>query len=261
MPIIPNGLFEGLADRLAEQADIMSTAFTDAQQEGGGFFYPRIHSGIAALGNFDVENTLISSANAFDQNTLSGSTFSTLYADVINAHESHAVAEGASSLNDFLNVSGINVDVYYEEVFFNVKGSHLEGRNVFLDRQIDLGTVDITSSGVGTFTDDQALGVGAGVVSSTNHAAAIIDAIPTVNMGATDLVLAVQLQEETPFPGDGQRVASRNVTITSGVLSGVPTEVGTGSEPFLDVTDVIIAGGNASDAVVFRSRIDRLRAL
>lgn len=260
MAIIPNSLFEGLADRLAEQADLMSTAFTDAQQVGGGFFYPRIHSGVASLGNFAVENTLISSANALDQNTLSGTTFSNIYSDVINAHEAHAVAEGASDLNAFLNVSGINVDPYYEEVFFQVKGSHLEGRNVFLDRQLDMGTVDITSSGVGTFTDDQALGIGAGVVSSTNHAAAVIDAIPTVAMVA-DLTLAVQLQEEVPFPGDGERAVSRNVTITSGVLSGVPTELGTGSETFLDVTDVIIAGGSTSDQVIFRSRIDRLRAL
>ncbi len=260
MPIISNSLFEGLADRLAEQADIISTAFTDAQQEGGGFFYPRIHSGVASLGDFAVEDSLIKSANELDGDTLSGSTFSVIFADVINAHQSHVVAEGSSDLNQFLNVSGINVDVYYEEVFFQTKGSHLEGRNVFLDRQIDLGTVDITSSGVGTFTVGEALGIGAGAVSQTNHAAAVLDAIPTAAITA-DLILAVQLQEEVPFPGDGERAASRNVTITSGVLSGVPTEVGTGGEVFLDVTDVIIAGGGASDQVIVRSRIDRLRAL
>ena len=258
-PVIANSLFKSIADRLAKQADILATACTQAQAPGGGLYYPRIHQGVAAAGNFPVENDLIDSANEFDANTLSGTIFPNIFTSMISAQESHVVAQKASSLDAFLNISGINVDPNYENAYFLCKGNHLNARNTFLDRQAAMGTVDLTSSGVGTFTDGEAIGTGTGKTSDTNHAAAELDAIPMVTIGANNLVLAVQLLAEI-YP-DGSVAASRNVTIPTGTTSGVPTQVGSAGEAFLDITNVILAGGNASDQVVFVSRKERTRAL
>ena len=258
MPIISSSLFQDLADRVAKGAELMATAFTQAQAVGGGSFYPRIHQGVTAAGNYDVENALIDSANDLDDNTLSGTAFPDFYSDMINAHEAHVIAEGASSLDAFLNTSGINCDPYYEEVYFLAKGSHLLGRNVYSDVEQLMGVVDVVSSGVATFTDGAALGTGAGVTSPTNRAAAHINAIPQNDITA-DLVLDVRLYEEAQTTG--QQAASRNVTITSGVLADAEVSVGELTDMFLDITDIVIAGGTLNDTINFISDVQRVRAL
>lgn len=258
MPIISNDLFTDLADRLAAQAKLLADAMTAAQAVGGGYYYPRIHGGVAAAGNYDVEDALIDSANDLDVNTMSGTVFPDIFRDMINAHEAHVIDEGASSLDAFLNTSGIDVDVYYEDVYYLSKGSHLEGRNVFSDVEHLMGTIDVTSSGVATFTDGEAVGTGTGDAGPNNHAAAHINVVAGNDIVA-DLVLDVRLLEEDP--DDGSVATSVNVTVSSGVIEGQEVSVGAADDKYLDVTDVVVAGGTALDQLTLVSDISRVPAL
>ena len=138
------------------------------------------------------------------------------------------------------------------------KGSHLLGRNVYSDVEQLMGVVDVVSSGVATFTDGSALGTGAGVTSPTNRAAAHINAIPQNDITA-DLVLDVRLYEEAQTTG--QQAASRNVTITSGILADAEVSVGELTDMFLDITDIVIAGGALGDSIRMISSVERVRAL
>jgi len=263
MSIIANSLFTGVADRVAKQAEIQSTAFTQSQAQGTGKFYPRIHDGVGVGGNYDVENAMIRSANSLDNDTFSGvptaNFWASAYSDFMSALETHTQSEGATDLDDFLNTSGINVDPYFERVYFVCKGSHLDARNVFMDTPVELGVVDVISSGVGTFTEEAVIGTGTGKVDDTNHAAAQLHAIPQATI-SSDLVLDMSVFAEDV--ADGRVLTSRNVTIPGGTAGGTLVSIGTsGVDKFLEVDSVLIAGGTTSDQVKIVSQVERIRAL
>jgi hypothetical protein len=262
MPIVAPELFKGIADRLSKQWQFLVNATQEVTAKGGGLFYPRLHDGTGVGGNYSVEGDLIAAANSTD--TIlhdSGIMADSYFATLINALNTHVTNQGADDLNAYLNISGINVSAYYEEVYYQVRGSHLEARNVFSPYdQETMATVDVSASGVGVFTDGVALGTGTGDVSTTNHAAGMLHIVLQSGITPTDTILNLQLLAEL-YP-DGSVATSANVTVPAGTAAGELISVGTsGVNTYLDVTNVITAGGVSGEQFKVLSQLERVIAL
>jgi len=257
--VIPKAVLQGTSDRVAAQMDILTAAIVNANVEGGGLYYPRIHGGIPTTGLYGTENDLISKGRGLDTTKITDSALlSSAYQDWINALGTHAANENLTDLNTMLSGLGLNVDPAFDEAYYLVKGAHLWGENVFADAVITLGTMDVTSSGVGVYTDGDALGSGTHAVTSlTNRAAGMLHAIPQATVSGNDIILDIRLTNEDDV------AINRNVTVPNGTASGTPISVGTsGTDFFRSVTNIALAGGNTSDQVLIQNQApERIVAL
>ena len=251
MGLINNNQFKAILDRVASQGQLWQYYLTSGQNVGTKY-YITIHSGLPPQGDFDVENDLISAANGADTNTISGTMFKNIFSTLIQNLESHGTNRGAASFNSWLNISGINVHEAFDAVYFAVKGSHLDGRNVFFNEDnILVSTFTSTSSGAGTYASNNPLSTtGTGAFSETNHAAAKLLLIPIQNTGA-DIQFNLRLLAENP--STGTITGFSNILIPSGTTSGTQFPVNnviSGGHNYIDVTNILAAGGDGND--VFR---------
>lgn len=263
MGIIEGAQFLDIADRLARQAiNLEDAVLTNTSGIG---YYVLVHGPLPFAGDFEVENDLIVAANQTDVDMVFNEAATTFFTNMINALNNHVVARGQAasiaSMDDYLNQSGINVHELYNESHNAVVGSDLNAVNVFRDDEILMATVETTASGVGTFTDGEALGTGTGSfvrdtgpgqTTTPNSAEQSIKYIVEADIGApNDLVINVVGTNE-----QGNTVAEQ-VTIPSGTLSGVGATIGPSQRKYLDVTAVQFAGGNAGSKVQIRSIVER----
>jgi hypothetical protein len=190
----------------------------------------------------------------------------TYFATLINALNNHVVSRGTevgagvTSMDDYLNQSGINVHECYAIAHAAVLGSQLDAFNVFRDDEIQMGQVDITSSGVGSFTDGEALGTTAG-------GDFVRDTGPTVTPNSAEQNVCWMAPSGIGVPFDIQlnvigvneqgNTVSEQATIPAGSTSGVCSQIGPDGFKLLDVTAIQFAGGNAGDIVTVRSMIER----
>ncbi len=257
--VIPLSVLRQVADRLSKQVELLVAAITSAGAEGTGKFYPTIHGGIPSTGLYGTEKDLITSANALDASKLANATvLPNIYRDFINDLGTHAANENKTDLNTMLSGLGLNVDPDFDEAYYNVKSAHMWGENVFADSSVLLATVDFTGSGVATFTDGDAMGSGSHqATSATNRAAAMLHAVPTDTVGATDIILDVRLTNESDV------AMSRNVNIPAGTAAGTLVSVGTsGVNFFRDVTNVVVAGGTNLDQIkIYNQYPERVHSL
>lgn len=245
MGLIQNHILSGLADRLAQQATLLKSAINTTTP--GSTFYKRVHTGVPTDGDFDVENDLISAANGIDENTMSGNLFKNVYSTFFSDLETHGINQNAVSFDSWLNISGVNVHPNFEDAWYQSKNTHLDARNVFFsDANILVATLEVTSSGVGTYTAGTAVGTGTGKVSSTNYAAAKMVLVPVKDVGAANQV-NLRLTKENPT--DGSDTDHANIVVGGSVTSGIQFQVN-GSGTFLNVSNMVPAGGASGD--VFR---------
>jgi len=247
MALISNNVLSGVADRVAEQVTQFKVGF-NAAIASGTRYYIRVHNGVGApAGDYDVEYALITPCNTLDQNTFSGTFFRTTFQDVINALDTHVLAKNAVSFDSFLNISGVNVHPNFDEVWHKVKSTHLLARNVFFaDANISVATFTSTGSGTGTFAEGTAVGSSPDsryVPGTSNYAAAKMVIVPNQTVGS-DIVLNLQLLKENASAGTS--TGSTNISITSGISSGTQFLVDSGN-PYLDVTNMVAAGGDGDD--------------
>lgn len=255
MALMSKWLMESLSDRLAVQAEAVLSGLDSARGEGGGRHYKRIHSGVGLDGDYTLENTLITTANAQDTTALTDFTIlSTIFGSYIAALETHARNYGATNLDQWLFASGIDVDWPMSLVYRAKTGSHLDSVNVFGGR-VQLGSVALTGSGVSSYTDLNPVGTGSGDASAYNKCAARMTAVVQSGIGANDIVLDVRLLDEA-----GQ-ATSRQVSFTAAAVPGDEARVGSAGDYFIDITSVVVAGGDNGDAVSFRSEKQRNPAL
>ena len=255
--VIPKSTLQGSADRLAKQVETLRDAITAAVVAGGGLHYPRIHGGIPSTGLFGAENDLINSANALDTSKINDTAVVPgIFRDYINALNSHAANENFTDFNTLLSGLGLNVDPQFDEAYYLVRGSHLWGENVYADTELTMATMEVSSSGVGTFTDGSALGSGSHqATSSSNRAAGMLHAVPQGLVGGTDIILDVRLTNENDV------ATSRNVTIPSGTAASTLVGVGTsGTDFFRDVTNIVLAGGTNETVLIVNQAPERVIA-
>jgi len=263
MGVISNSQFLPIADRVAKQAQILEDAVLLATSGIG--YYIKVHGPLDFEGDFEVENDLILAANETDINLVFDGAAASYLSNIVTSLNSHVQfrADSVASLNDYLNVSGINVHELYAVTHNAVLGQLLDAVNVFRDDEIEMAKVAITSSGVGTFTDCDLLGTGTGLFSrdtgdpdvTPNSGAQQLQVLVASGIDVTnDLIInAIGVGEND---GDGNPTAvSAQVTVPSS--SPVGTKFNLGTDYFLDVTTVQFAGGNSGDVVTVRSRVER----
>lgn len=257
---------QGITDRIAAQALLTETALTSARQVGGGIFYVRIHEGVGTEGDYNIENDLITAGNNIDIDLEPGPVFALQYSEMINSLISHvSEAQGISDLDDYLTRSGLNVAEHFNDVYFAVRGQNLDAINVFRQETLDpMATVVWLGSGSAVFTDGFRLGTGSGEfvspgidnsnLSNANSAAQALQVIVASGITASTQ-LDIRLMPETLIQ------TSRTVTLTSGMQIGSTAAIGTGSDAFLDVVNIVVAGGASGQAIRVRSVIERTPAL
>lgn len=267
MGIISKTLMQGITDRIAAQATFIDSALTSARQTGGGLFYTRIHDDVGfPLGDYNVESDLITPGHDIDENLADDPVYALEYSAMVNALISHVTeAQGITDLDDYLTRSGLNVAEKFDDVYFAVRGQHLLSTNVFRQETLDpMATLVWAGSGVATFTDGYRLGTGTGDfvspgvnnanLSNANSAAQALQVIVASGITAASQ-LNIYLMPETLVQ------TTRTVNLTSGLQIGQTVAIGSGSDAFLDVVNIVVAGGAASNAIRIRSVVERTPSL
>lgn len=247
MALISTTLYKNLIDRLAKQGSLIKAGFNNTL--GGTKLYPRVHESVPTDGDFEVENALINSANGVDSNTLSGTFYKNIYTSFVNDLDTHVINKGAPSTDSFLNISGINADVEFSDIWYRVKGQKLNARNVFQsDANILMGTYFPTGSGTGVFTAGTAVGTGTGDVSPTNYAAAKTVLIPVGPVGS-DTQFDLRLVREQPT--DGSQAENLSLRIPNATTSGtqfvIPIAGNNIASGYLSVSNILAAGGTSGN--------------
>lgn len=265
MGIISKTLMQGITDRIAAQATYIDSALTSARQTGGGLFYVRIHEDVGTFGDYNIENDLITAGNNIDINLANDPVYALEYSEMVNSLISHVTeAEGITDLDDYLTRSGLNVAEKFDDVYFAVRGQHLLATNVFREDELDpMATVVWLGSGSAVFTDGYRLGTGSGDfvspedgtnLSNANSAAQALEVVVASGITAASQLNIYLLPESLVQ-------TTRTVNLTSGLQIGDTVAIGSGSDAFLDVVNIVVAGGASTDAIRVRSIVERVPEL
>lgn len=267
MGIISASLMQQIVDRIAAQATFIENALTSARQTGGGLFYTRIHDNVGfPLGDYNVESDLITPGHNIDDNLQNDPVLALEYSEMINALISHVTeAQGITDLDDYLLRSGVNVPQQFDDVYFAVRGQHLLAVNVFRSQPVyPMATVVWLSSGVATFTDGFRLGTGSGDfvapgadnsnITNANSAPQALEVVVASGIGSATQLNVYLLPENLVQ-------TTRTVVLTSGMQIGSTAPIGSGSDAFLDVVNIVVAGGTTGQAIRVRSIVERVPQL
>lgn len=261
MAIITNAGFRKYADRVGSQFKILDKVITDVD-----------------LGTHHVDNVISDAKTLDDTTTKSGydvivdlatpfktadddfvdeaKVEKTLLQNLISAMESHATRLGAASLDDFLTTSGIQIGENYAEAYRVVKGIKLSAKNTYSEREIELGDLRITSSGVGTFTSRLSMGSGSGKYvlspdSSLNVSSTFLAARVASGIGSNPVLLQLNMKDE--FDNN----LNMNWTIPGGSAVNTVVMATTSSRRFYKINSLYFAGGNTGDGLTFLGQILR----
>lgn len=255
MSLIPINTLSGICDRIAGQVTLLKFAINSGQSFGQRF-YPRIHNGLNnPSGDYSIEGPTIGDAYALDNNSISGSLLKTVFSPLLQDLQTQVTNNGAASFDSFLTISGglgagVHVSPPFEDAWFQCIGTHLSAVNVFFqDANILVCSYQPTGSGTGIFTHNQTIGTGTGTNYTPgviNYAPARMVIVPISNVNAP-IQLSLQLSTQNPAGGTG--IASYNVFISGigSALSGIQFPVSNVSGQFLDVTNIVAAGGVSVD--------------
>lgn len=249
MGLIDKGLFRSLADRLAYQAEELILAWI-AAQTGGTNYYVRIHNGVGfPPGDPDVEEDLIPSANALDNDTASADLLRTKFTSVIQAQQNHVTNQGSTNLNVYLSGQNINVHENYSDSYAAVFGSQMQAINVFRKTPLLMAQFTPTGPNAGTFVDGSALGTGTGLFNASNNSAQqrVQVAAAGVTSGCTIFISGV---------GEGNAYKVATVTIAGPTTSGQQFQT-VAADLFLDVQGVSMSGGGSGAQLNIYSVVER----
>lgn len=244
--MIINSVLSGICDRIASQVSAYKFAINSGVNNGRPF-YLRIHAGVGAEGDYDVEDALIDAAHGLDTNTVSGTMFRSLYSDMMNDLESYVQDRGAEDFDAYLNVSGVNVHPDFEDAWFQAKGTHLDAVNVFFSEpNLLVATYTVTGSGTGTYASVQPVGTGTGKFSAANNrAAARFILVPNQNVTST-IQLNPRLVREDGVGGTS--AGFDNIRLASGIVSGTQILLNSGvGIGWLNCNNIVAAGGGGTD--------------
>jgi len=263
MPILSNTLMENLSDRLAKQVQLILAGIRDARVIGGGEHFDRV----TTADDYDVENDFIDDTHSWDKYVSGQYIFPdiTELADYVNVFNTHATNQGAPDLNRFLQTSGIDVADYFADVYYWIRGNRLSAYNVFYTTSLDpMGTLDVISSGIGTFTDGYSLSTngtgnytGRDDLTALNTAAVNLECYASgVGIGANGLGVNITCKK------DDNTTEVKTVTFAANDPVWTSKDIGTSVNKYIDITNMAIAtGSNANDKVIVKSKILRAIAL
>ena len=251
MSVISKAIFEKHSDRVAKQYELIKAGVVAAAVDGVNGDHFDI---VTASDDYDVENAYITPANSLDTNCTITSILgnNTDFRGIINASETHVRGESYANLDAYLSGLDCNVDDNYDELYNAVRSAHLDAINVF-GPATKVAEFEITGAGADDFTHITAIGTGSGKASATNHAAAIMQAIVTSEIGVgSDLDISLTMTNES-----GNEIIE-GITIPAGSELGTTIDT---SGLAIDVTNVVSTAGTNLDAVDIYSKIERVISL
>lgn len=241
MALIDTTTLLGIADRAAQQYDILQDAFEDANQEGGGWYFDRASSSAMApdpqveipLGRpyEDVDSDL--EINYAIRN-------GTRLASVINAMLVHFNERDGSGnaiqpggWDGYATTHNVRYSEWFNKLYFIIKNQYLLANNVFSEGEDVFGTVEIVAGPGIDFTDGVNYGTGAAANLATggNYAPTQLKMV-LQSIGAAELDLRLRVKDKNNLP------TTIDVTIPAGSSPGDEIPVGTASNRFLDVMSV-----------------------
>jgi len=242
--------FLELADSIAAQASLLSTAMGDGSSPGSpttsGDGAVKNTQRIIALGNTyadaiedllgpfrDQVNQVISMPSAYDRFTAS--------LKALNIH--------VAGINTFLTAQVERVSPDFKTAFEVLGLGALSAANTFSPYLSDMGVFTCTGSGAGSFVDGSA-------VDTDNYYAANLIMEFTTKGGATGKTVTVTL---TKWDGTSE---DKVIVWTGAESAGAVQDIGThGSDMYTDVTNMSIAGGDNLDVFTIKSELERVTTL
>lgn len=263
MALISSSVLLGIADRLAAQYKLVKDAYDALNATGGGLYWSRV----LATDDPDVLIPLLGPYQSIDENLVVSTVmnYSPLRGIVYNMENHFERNSDGSPLqvggwDGYLQTSNKRVSYWFNLVFYAAKKRYLLANNVFSEGDDLFGTVEINAGPVVAYTD----GINYGNGAITNYANGSLYAatqlrVVVVTKGATDLDLRLSVKDVN------NDLTTIDVTVPGGAEPGDVVNIGTSSDRFLDVTNVIYvpAGdqGDVGDEITIRNLKERTIAL
>lgn len=264
MPLIDTTTLLGIADRAAEQYDILRQAFESADTEGGGWYFDRV----TATNDSDVEIPLESSYHDVDEDLDVDYAIKngTLLPNIVNSMLVHFNIRDASNQplqaggwDGYLSTKDERVSWWFNKLYFVSRNQYMLAINVFSETDDIFGTVEVVAGPGLSFTDGVNYGNGSSLnlASGSNFAATQLKVV-VGTMGANQLDLRLSVKDINDLP------TTIDVTIPASSAPGTEIPVGTSTDRYLDMIGVSFASGNQGtlgDTVTINNLKERQIAL
>ena len=257
MPLINKTVLQGIADRAAWQAGRIVNAFSGINPTGGGLYFTRVTN----TDDPDVEIPTIQPYEQADQ------TMTYYYYAIKNTGLAPVIIGMISHFNrmyqaggwdGYLQTQNLRVSDYFNQAYRSVEGSFLLANNVFSETDDTFGTATVAAGPTLVFTDGTDYGDGAWTnpANGTYFAPTRLRAIVVGgDIGAANLDLRLSVKDTNNLP------TTIDVTIPSGSTVGTSIDIGTATNRFLDVFNIIFkpAGstGSVGDNVEIHNKKER----
>jgi len=246
MAVIAVSVLLGIADRAAWQAGPIIEAFDDINTVGGGLYFDRI----SATDDPDVEIPLADPYNRVDvsisndwANALSGTNLTNIV-NAMFAHFNRVSSPGG--WDGYLGLNDERVSDYFNKLYYaSTGGQWMLANNVFSEDDNVFGTAEVTAGPTLVFADGINYGNGAvtNPANGTYFAATQLKAQVTSAIGVSNLDLRLSVKDVNDQP------TTIDVTIPAGSGVGAEVDIGTSSDRFLDVTDIIFKPAGSTGTV------------
>jgi len=265
MPLIDKTTLLGIADRAAQQYNILQQAFDTAGQEGGGWYFDRVTD----TDDPDVELPTVQPYEIVDQDVEVDPAVrsGTRLANVINAMMVHFNIRNSSNVplqaggwDGYATDHNVRYSWWFNKLYFAVKNRYLLANNVFSETDDVFGTVKVVAGPGLQFTD----GVNYGTGASTSRAkgsdfAATQLKVVVATMGANQLDLRLSVKDVNNLP------TTIDVSVPASSPPGTEIPVGASGNRFLDMIGVSFipasSYGTLGDTVTVNNLKERQIAL
>jgi hypothetical protein len=235
MALIDTTTLLGIADRAAQQYNILNTAYLQANQEGGGYYFGRV----TLTNDQDVEIPLERPYQIVDEDLQTDFAIrnGTHLANIVNAMLVHFNIRNsanqplqAGGWDGYLYTKNVRVSWWFNKLYFAIKNQYLLAVNVFSETDDVFATLDVAAGPTLNFTDGVNYGTGStsNLANGSNFAATQLKIVVT-SMGASPLDLRLSVKDINNLP------TTIDVTVPASSPAGTEIPIGTSSDRFLDV--------------------------
>jgi len=259
MSLIAPSVLLGIADRAAWQTGKIVTAYQgyipfpitpipsstpDINPVGGGLYFTRVTD----TDDPDVEIPLIAPYEGVDT-TVTNLYFVLKYSSLctivtaMDIHFNNMLSVG--SWDGYLSTNDIRVSQYFNQLYRAAKGSFMLAVNVFSESADKFATAEVIAGPVLTFTDGLNYGNGSiyNIANGTYYAATQLRVITATTIGASNLDLRLTVKDIN------NNLTTIDVTVPSGTPQYTAIDIGSSTDRFLDVTNIIFKPAGATGTV------------
>lgn len=247
------------------QYKYLDDAFTALTAIGGGYFADIVTATddneveIPTQGPYYIVDTTLGVDLAVSGGTPLGNIISGMEAH-FNWRDNTGAPLQQGGWDGYCQDQDVRVSYYFARMFYACKRVYMMANNVFSESDDNFGTVVVAAGPTITFTDGINYGNGADTnpANGTYYAATQLK-VRVTSMGLVNLDLRLSVKDVNDNP------TTIDVTIPGGSAPAAEVDVGTSSDRFLDVTNVILkpagSSGTLGDTFTIRNHKERQIAL